>query len=76
MIDYVRGWNHTISMKITEAGIDGRKSDRGYRYVDFGQRIAGETNGQIDSVMFYGLPDVEREYGILEGEADQIGTHR
>lgn len=75
MIDYVRGWNSTISMKITEAGIDGRKPDRGYRYVDFGRRIAGETNGQIDSVMFYGLPDVEAQYGILEAEADQLGTH-
>ena len=75
MIDYVRGWNSSISMKVTEAGIDGFKSDRRYRYRDFGQRVAGETYGQIDSVCFYGLPDVERQYSIYEGEADQIGTH-
>jgi hypothetical protein len=75
MVDYVRGWDPWVSMKITEAGIDGFKSDRGYRYRDFGQRIAGETAGQIDSVCFYGLPDVEAQYSIYEGEADQIGTH-
>jgi hypothetical protein len=75
MIDYVRGWSSTVSMKVTEAGIDGYKSDRGYRYRDFGSRVGGETYGQIDSVCFYGLPPAEREYSIYEGEADQIGTH-
>lgn len=75
MIDYVRGWNSSISMKVTEAGIDGAKSDRGYRYVEFGSSVADQTSGQVDSVCFYGLPPAEREYGILEGEAGQIGTH-
>ncbi|MFC5942084.1 hypothetical protein [Micromonospora harpali] len=75
MIDYVRGWNNRISMKVTEAGIDGAKSDRGYRYVSFGSSVANETAGQIDSVCFYGIPPAERQYGIGEGEADQIGTH-
>ncbi|MEV4490273.1 twin-arginine translocation signal domain-containing protein [Micromonospora coxensis] len=75
MIDYVRGWNSRISMKVTEAGIDGAKSDRGYRYVNFGSSVANETAGQIDSVCFYGIPPAERQYGIWETEANQIGTH-
>ncbi len=75
MVDYVRGWSTSISMKITEAGIDGAKSDRGYRYVEFGNSVGGETAGQIDSVCFYGLPPADSEYDIWEGEADQIGTH-
>ncbi|GHJ13052.1 MULTISPECIES: twin-arginine translocation signal domain-containing protein [unclassified Micromonospora] len=75
MIDYVRGWNPGLSMKITEAGIDGAKSDRGYRYVSFGSSVANETAGQVDSVCFYGLPPAERQYGIWETEASQVGTH-
>jgi hypothetical protein len=78
MIDYVRGWNSGISMKVTEAGIDDpnrQLTDRGYRYVQFGSRVAGDTGGQIDSVCFYGLPPADSEYDIYEGEADQIGTH-
>jgi hypothetical protein len=75
MVDYVRGWSTSISMKVTEAGIDGNKSDRGYRYVEFGNSVGGETGGQVDSVCFYGLPPADRDYDIWEGEADQIGTH-
>lgn len=78
MVDYVRGWNSSISMKVTEAGIDnptGAITDRGYRYVQFGTQIAPNTGGQVDSVCFYGIPPAERNYGIWEGEAAQIGTH-
>ncbi len=78
MIDYVRGWSTSISMKITEAGIDDPNrtiSDRGYRYTQFGSSVGDETGGQIDSVCFYGLPPADREYDIWEGEADQIGSH-
>ncbi len=75
MIDYVRGWNSSVNMKITEAGINSAASDRGYRYANFGPSVANETGGQIDSVCFYGLPDVEDGYSIYEGEADQLGTH-
>ena len=75
MIDYVRGWNSRISMKVTEAGINTWASDRGYRYREFGSSVANETGGQIDSVCFYGLPNVEDPYDITRAEADQIGTH-
>lgn len=75
MIDYVRGWNSTISMKVTEAGINTTASDRGYRYRDFGNTVANQTAGQIDSVCFYGLPNVEDPYDLNTSQADQLGTH-
>ncbi len=78
MVDYVRGWNSSISMKVTEAGIDnpgGAITDRGNRYVAFGTSVGDNTGGQIDSVCFYGIPPADASYGIWEGEADQIGTH-
>ncbi len=78
MVDYVRGWNSGISMKVTEAGIDNPNNaitDRGYRYVQFGTSVGGNTGGQVDSVCFYGIPPADANYGIFEGEADQIGTH-
>jgi hypothetical protein len=76
MIDYVRGWSTTVSMKVTEAGINiGGGSTRGSRYVEFGSSVAGQTGGQVDSTVFYGLPDVESPYSIYETEANQVGTH-
>ncbi|MBO4204896.1 hypothetical protein [Micromonospora echinofusca] len=76
MVDYVRGWSTSVNMKITEAGINiAGGTDRGSRYVEFGSSIANETAGQVDSVIFYGLPDVELSYSIQAAEADRIGTH-
>jgi hypothetical protein len=76
MVDYVRGWSTSVSLKITEAGINmGGGWDRGSRYIEFGSSVANETAGQVDSVMFYGTPDVEAPYPIYEGEADRIGQH-
>jgi len=72
------GWNTWVSMKVTEAGIhdpNGQNWDRGYRYVEFGRTVANETAGQVDSVCFYGLPDVEDGYSINETQANQVGTH-
>jgi hypothetical protein len=46
MIDYVRGWNSTISMKVTEAGINRVVSDRGARYRDFGTRVGNARSSR------------------------------
>jgi len=74
MVDWVRGWNPNIPMKITEAGINGRPGDRGHRYVEFGEVLAAYTGGRADSICFYGLPDVEDNYALSYTDADQVAS--
>jgi hypothetical protein len=74
MVDWVRGWNPNLPMKVTEAGINSRPGDRGHRYVEFGAVLASYTGGRADSVCFYGLPDVEDNYPLTYTDADQIAS--
>lgn len=74
MVDWVRGWNPNLPMKITEAGINSRPANRGNRYVEFGALLASYTGGRADSVCFYGLPDVEDSYALSYTDADQVAS--
>lgn len=74
MVDWVRGWSATISIKVTEAGINGLPDDRGWRYVEFGNGVSDYTGGRCDSVCFYGLPDVEPSYPLRGIDVDQLGA--
>ncbi|HEY0640230.1 MAG TPA: hypothetical protein VGD67_21585, partial [Pseudonocardiaceae bacterium] len=74
MVDWVRGWNPNMPMKVTEAGINSRPADRGHRYIEFGAKLAERTGNRADSVCFYGLPDVEDSYALSYTDADQIAS--
>ncbi len=82
VLDYVRGWSTSINVKITEAGInDSSAPDRGNRYVEFVAKLDQITGGQVDSVCFYALPQVngnpvEAAYNIRAFEADQVGSRQ
>lgn len=75
MIDWVRGWNSGINIKVTECGIGSTPSDRPARYVEFAEKVSASGGGNLDSVCFFGLPDVlPAMYNIDEAFADAIGT--
>ncbi len=80
MIDYVRGWNPDINMKVTEAAINSNDPNRPAQYVEFAEKVATPRTdtkgggGNLDSVCFYGLPLVEGNYNIDEVAADAIGS--
>lgn len=85
MIDWVRGYT-ARNIKVTESGINDNEAypagvrDRGKRYVEFANKVAAPRaqlyggGGDLDSVCFYGLPDVEDFYEITEPFADEIGS--
>lgn len=84
MIDWVRGYT-AMNIKVTEAGIyDGvtRQPDdlRGARYVEFAEKVTWPWTstrgggGNLDSVCFYGLPDVGAAWNITDALARAIGS--
>lgn len=81
VVDWIRGWNGGINIKVTEAGISTRHSDRPRRYVEFAEKVAlpRTTNygggGNLDSVCFYGLPELTEAFYEIDGAfADAIGS--
>ena len=80
LIDWVRGWNGTINIKVTECGIGSTASDRPNQYVEFAEKVGLPQTmtrgggGNLDSVCFYGLPQVEDPYNIDGPFADVIGS--
>jgi len=67
------------NIKITEAGIfDGATvlpdSVRGPRYVEFAEKVGASGGGNLDSVCFYGLPEVDPGFQISGALADTIGS--
>jgi len=47
---------------------------RGPRYVEFAEKVGASGGGNLDSVCFYGLPQVEGVFAISGGLADTIGS--
>lgn len=74
MIDWVRGWNGGINIKVTEAGIGSTPGDRPNRYVEFAEKASASGGGNLDSVCFYGLPDSGPLYSIDAAAANVIGS--
>jgi hypothetical protein len=78
LIDWVRGYTDK-NIKVTESGIfDGitvlPDSVRGPRYVEFAEKVSASGGGNLDSVCFYGTPEVESWFTISGGLADTIGS--
>jgi hypothetical protein len=74
MVDWIRGWSDTVSIKVTEAGINALPDDRGARYAEFGATVSDRTGGRCDSVCFYGLPDVEPDYPLRGIDVDALAA--
>lgn len=82
VISWVQGWTTSLNIKVTEAGISNANlgntgpNSRAWRYVEFAEELGPNTGGQVDSVCFYGLPNVGAPYEIDGPFADEIGTRQ